>query len=162
MARLPRTTVGKPPGTHQRAPVSGTARPGSIASTQIPGADGLCPDGAGSSFLPSLHDAADAAEASARADADQLLQDQLDGLGNPPNPLQVALLRWYAVNQTGLSFPVGSFAGGVAFDGANIWVTSSGSNNVTKLRASDGANLGTFDVGGATVGIAFDGTNISG
>ena len=54
MARLPRTTVGKPPGTHQRAPVSGTARPGSIASTRIPGADGLCPDGAGSSSLPSF------------------------------------------------------------------------------------------------------------
>ena len=54
MAQLPCTTVGKLPGTHQRAPVSGTVRPGSIASTQIPSADGLCPDGAGSSFLPSL------------------------------------------------------------------------------------------------------------
>jgi len=37
----------------------------------------------------------------------------------------------------------------VAFDGANIWVTNEGSNNVTKLQASVGANLGTFPVGGA-------------
>ena len=36
---------------------------------------------------------------------------------------------------------------GVAFDGANIWVANNGSDNVTKLRASDGATLGTFTVG---------------
>ena len=35
----------------------------------------------------------------------------------------------------------------MAFDGANIWVANAGSNNVTKLRASDGANLGTFPAG---------------
>ena len=42
---------------------------------------------------------------------------------------------------------VGSLPFGVAFDGANIWVTNCRSNNVTKLRASDGASLGTFPVG---------------
>jgi DNA-binding beta-propeller fold protein YncE len=31
---------------------------------------------------------------------------------------------------------------------------------VTKLRASDGANLGTFAVGDAPFGVAFDGVNI--
>ena len=48
----------------------------------------------------------------------------------------------------------------MAFDGANIWVTNVGSNNVTKLRASDGTNLGTFPVGGNPPGVAFDGANI--
>ena len=32
--------------------------------------------------------------------------------------------------------------GGVAFDGANIWVANHGDATVTKLRASDGTNLG--------------------
>ena len=49
---------------------------------------------------------------------------------------------------------------GIAFDGANIWVANYGSNNVTKLRASDGAILGTYAVGSNPVGIAFDGANI--
>ncbi len=31
---------------------------------------------------------------------------------------------------------------------------------VTKLRASDGLNLGTFNVGDGAAGIAFDGTNM--
>ena len=50
----------------------------------------------------------------------------------------------------------------VAFDGANIWVANmASSNTVTKLRASDGANLGTFNVGLPNLfGVAFDGTNI--
>ena len=47
-----------------------------------------------------------------------------------------------------------------AFDGANIWVTNSDSDSVTKLRASDGAVLGNFKVGKAPDGVAFDGTNI--
>lgn len=48
----------------------------------------------------------------------------------------------------------------LAFDGANIWVTDFGGGNVTKLRASDGANLGTFPVGRGPAAIAFDGTSI--
>ena len=48
----------------------------------------------------------------------------------------------------------------MAFDGANMWVVNNTTNNVTKLRASDGFNLGTFDVGTAPLGIAFDGANI--
>jgi hypothetical protein len=76
------------------------------------------------------------------------------------NPQQVALLRWYGANQTGNQFTVGSVPTGIAFDGASIWVANEGSANVTKLRASDGANLGTFAVGLAPNGIAFDGANI--
>jgi hypothetical protein len=49
----------------------------------------------------------------------------------------------------------------LVFDGANIWV---GAHNIVKLRASDGANLGSFDIGNTgtnpSQGIAFDGTNI--
>src|SRR5258705_3430288 len=56
------------------------------------------------------------------------------------NPLQVALLKW--APYSGVTFHVGSGPTGVAFDGASIWVTNGGSNSVTKLRASDGANLG--------------------
>jgi len=48
----------------------------------------------------------------------------------------------------------------VVFDGANIWVANQSSNNVTKLRASDGAVLGTFAAGAGARGIAFDGASI--
>jgi len=49
----------------------------------------------------------------------------------------------------------------LAFDGVNIWVANLGSNNVTKLWATDGKLLGTFSVGGAGPrGVAFDGANI--
>src|ERR1700680_3023816 len=75
------------------------------------------------------------------------------------NPQQIAILHWYAANQT-TAFAVGVNPEGVAFDGANIWVANNGSNTVTKLRASDGANLGTFAVGGGPEGVAFDGANI--
>jgi hypothetical protein len=44
--------------------------------------------------------------------------------------------------------------------GANIWVTNSSDNTLTKLRASDGANLATFAVGTGPDAIAFDGANI--
>jgi hypothetical protein len=75
------------------------------------------------------------------------------------NPLKVALLKWYQANLT-TSFKVGKQPLGVAFDGANIWVASNYDSTVTKLRASDGASLGTFNVGGAPMGLAFDGANI--
>ena len=35
-----------------------------------------------------------------------------------------------------------------------------GSNNLTKLRASDGANLGVFGAGNGPAALAFDGINI--
>ena len=38
------------------------------------------------------------------------------------NPLQIAILHWYDANLT-TSFGVGNSPIGVAFDGANIWVT---------------------------------------
>ncbi len=50
----------------------------------------------------------------------------------------------------------------VTFDGANIWVTNSLDNNVSKLRASDGVEAAgsPFAVGNSPFGVAFDGANI--
>jgi hypothetical protein len=68
-------------------------------------------------------------------------------------------LRWDLLKPQA-NFPAGNNPNGVAFDGANIWVANAGSNSVTKLRASDGANLGGFAVGTSPRGVAFDGANI--
>ena len=69
--------------------------------------------------------------------------------GAPPfaglNYEKIALLKWYAANQSA-SFSVGGVPYGVTFDGANIWVVNGG-NTVTKLRAADGANLGIVRCG---------------
>jgi uncharacterized protein (TIGR03437 family) len=63
--------------------------------------------------------------------------------------------------QTSVNYPAGPGPKGIAFDGTNIWVTNSGFNrSVTKLLASTGAIVGTYQVGTAPEGIAFDGTNI--
>src|SRR6266513_1582643 len=61
------------------------------------------------------------------------------------------------------TFTVGSGPGGLAFDGANMWVANSGcgsGNTVTQLRASNGAVLGTFIVGTSPQSTTFDGANI--
>src|SRR5689334_14705865 len=58
------------------------------------------------------------------------------------------------------SFPVGSAPNDVVFDGASIWVVNTGSDSVTKLRASDGALQGTFMVGSNPFYATFDGANI--
>jgi DNA-binding beta-propeller fold protein YncE len=65
------------------------------------------------------------------------------------------LLQWYRQD-----FAVGSSPTAIAFDGANLWVANFFGNNVTELRASDGANLGTFAVGSNPRAIAFDGANL--
>ena len=41
-----------------------------------------------------------------------------------------------------------------------MWATNSSSNQVTKLRASDGATVGVFPANTNPIGIAFDGENI--
>jgi len=53
-----------------------------------------------------------------------------------------------------------SYPGSLAFDGANIWVTSSNSAYVSKLRASDGALLGNFPVPTTNYSATFDGTYV--
>jgi hypothetical protein len=88
----------------------------------------------------------------------------LQGAGNGtpplPNPLKVALLKWYPANTVPTTFTVGKQPYGLAFDGQNIWTANSGDNSVTKLRASDGEILGTFPAGNSPQGIAFDGANV--
>ena len=58
------------------------------------------------------------------------------------------------------TFAVGSAPVGVRFDGTNVWVANSGSNNVTKLQASTGKVLGTFAVGAVPQDLVYDGANI--
>ncbi|MBS1793038.1 MAG: hypothetical protein JSS81_04245 [Acidobacteria bacterium] len=58
------------------------------------------------------------------------------------------------------TFPVGAAVDQIVFDGANLWISTSGGNIVTKLRTSDGAVLGTFPTGGFPSGMAFDGANV--
>ena len=77
-----------------------------------------------------------------------------------PNNRNLSLLGQRRWDLLGQRVAVGNGPRGVAFDGANIWVTNAGSNNVTKLRASDGALQGTFAVGTSPFGVAFDGANI--
>jgi len=65
------------------------------------------------------------------------------------NPLQIALLRWYQATVV-RDFAVGHSPSGIAFDGHSVWTTNTtnrASNDVTKLRASDGMVIGTFSVG---------------
>jgi outer membrane protein assembly factor BamB len=73
------------------------------------------------------------------------------------DPTLIATLRW---DLPFGPFAVGSSPRGVAFDGTSIWVANESSNNVTKLRASDGMVLGTYNVGRDPGSITFDGNNI--
>jgi hypothetical protein len=96
------------------------------------------------------------------AQADQapdlpLIRDQ----GARFNPLKIALLKWYLANRTiFVSIGAGEQPIGLCFDGANIWTANYNGNSVTKVRANDGAVLGTFKVGGELYGVTFDGANI--
>ena len=49
------------------------------------------------------------------------------------SPMKIALLRWYDANLSGVALATGSNPYGICFDGANIWVANSTSNNVSKL-----------------------------
>jgi hypothetical protein len=82
------------------------------------------------------------------------------GPSGGPDPSVVATLRWDLAPVAYGVYPVGSQPASIAFDGTNIWVVNFDSNNVTKLKASDGSLVGTYTVGAFPFGIAFDGTNI--
>jgi hypothetical protein len=58
------------------------------------------------------------------------------------------------------SYLTGDGASGVLFDGSNIWVANHGENNITKLRAADGARLETLAVGKGPFGVSSDGNNL--
>ena len=59
------------------------------------------------------------------------------------------------------TFPTGGLNLGVTtFDGANVWVVNKLQNTLAKIRASDGALLGTFATPTNVSAMAFDGTSI--
>ncbi|MFC2026889.1 YncE family protein [Chloroflexota bacterium] len=68
--------------------------------------------------------------------------------------------RVYGEGNTLGTYIAGDYPRGIYFDGTNIWVVNSGSDNVTKLLASDGSYVGIYDVGDYPLAICFDGTNI--
>ena len=78
------------------------------------------------------------------------------------NPLQIATLRWWQANVALPDITVGANPMALAFDGANIWAANENGGSVSKVRASDGAALGTYVLTGAgtATGVAFDGANI--
>jgi hypothetical protein len=77
------------------------------------------------------------------------------------NPRRVAALQWYEAIQTGLQYPAPPGTNQIAFDGDNLWVSRSLFGAVSKIRVSDGAVLGSFNVtGGEALGMAFDGANL--
>ena len=55
---------------------------------------------------------------------------------------------------------MGTSPGSVLFDGSSIWVANNPVRSLTKLRASDGAKLGTFPTPDFATALAFDGANI--
>jgi len=95
---------------------------------------------------------------------DRIVANNLNtsGMGqvNKYDPALIATLRWDLLPRGYGDFQVEAEPHGIAFDGANIWVTNSGSNSVSRLRAADGLLSGTYKVGSGPEGIAFDGTNI--
>ncbi len=58
------------------------------------------------------------------------------------------------------TYTVGNIPQNLAFDGANMWITTlQGSGTVAKLRTADGALLGTY-LAQNPLPIAFDGASI--
>ncbi len=84
--------------------------------------------------------------------------------GAPPyaglNYEKIALLKWYAANQSGASFNVGTGPIGVAFDGANIWVTNSATTPSPSCGLRTAPNWERSTWVRDPEGVAFDGANI--
>lgn len=88
-----------------------------------------------------------------------------------PNPLQVAILRWYEGNNASLDYPM-TYLGdsysslfSLAFDGVHMWVLSGAGlptgPKLFKVRANDGEIVAAFAPGLLSPrGLAFDGGNI--
>jgi len=76
------------------------------------------------------------------------------GLQRPIAAAQIAVV------ERGRAVTVGRRPVAAAFDGTNIWVANFYDGTVTKLQASDGMPLGTFDVGDGAAGVKFDGTGV--
>lgn len=77
--------------------------------------------------------------------------DPANGLLLRFNPFNGAIVNSYPLPNAGN-------AGGIEFDGANLWVTQQ--PRLLKYRASDGALLLDLELEGVQEGLAFDGSNI--
>jgi hypothetical protein len=80
------------------------------------------------------------------------------GLGHSPLQIAPALVRRSAERsglRGGRDYPYV-----MCFDGVHMWVVNLFGYSVTKLRASDGANLGTFTLPDAGRDIVFEGANV--
>jgi YVTN family beta-propeller protein len=73
---------------------------------------------------------------------------------------QIATLAWYEDPGATATIDVGAGPNGVAYDGTNIYVTNSGSNNVSVIDPATNTVTDTVDVGAYPTGVAYDGTNI--
>lgn len=58
----------------------------------------------------------------------------------------ILLLQILAISALANEIFIGTSPHGIAFDGANIWVTNIGRSTVTKLNASDGSLALTYAV----------------
>ncbi|MCX7707997.1 MAG: hypothetical protein N2204_08330, partial [Anaerolineae bacterium] len=76
------------------------------------------------------------------------------------NPQQIAMLRWYEVNNAGNNIPVGIFPDQLVFDGTHIWVACYQTNDVWKIRASDAQFIGVYSAGTHPSALAYDGMYI--
>ncbi|MGD1995017.1 MAG: YncE family protein, partial [Anaerolineae bacterium] len=130
-------------GVHAETPSGNAALLGESAGG--PGVVGTSEAGPGGTFA---------------SESDHALETYSPSLIQGPNPMQIALLRWYPAIQTSIDFNVGFGPAGIAFDGANIWVTNYGDDTVSVLRANNGAHIMTPTVGARPAGIAFDGANM--
>jgi hypothetical protein len=61
---------------------------------------------------------------------------------NPNNPIEVGLLRWYQANETA-QIATCSFPGGLAFDGAHMWVACESLKELQEFNTSDGTLVRT-------------------
>ena len=73
---------------------------------------------------------------------------------------QIATLAWYEDPGAAATITGGSSPNGVAYDGTNIYVTNSTSNNVSVIDPATNTVTDTIDVGTNPNGVAYDGTNI--
>jgi hypothetical protein len=85
----------------------------------------------------------------------------ISATGGPQlNPNQVALMRWYPANRSGITFTTGSGPSGIVFDGSSMWIANGSGDTVTRLRPGDGQVLDTFPTPANPGWMAFDGANI--
>jgi hypothetical protein len=76
------------------------------------------------------------------------------------NPLQAAMLKWWDVNLNEDAVTrFNGFLFGIAFDGADLWVSNLIRNELHKIRVTDGAVLATFSYANPEA-LAFDGRHL--